>query len=115
MKNRVVWLIILFVSQFYVRLLCLSNRVVHLPVQMYDSLRRSDECMEICNYAIEWLYRHTASAADGNEIGYSVMSASIRFIVAWRPKDAPRLEKEHAVLLIDLMLKKGLKEEALRE
>ncbi|MBD5375692.1 MAG: RecQ family ATP-dependent DNA helicase [Bacteroides sp.] len=37
---------------------------------------------------------------------YYVVSASIRFIVAWRPKDAPREEKEHAVLLIDLMLKK---------
>lgn len=49
------------------------------------------------------------------EKGYSVMSASIRFIVAWRPKEAQPLEKEHAVLLIDLMLKKGLKEEALRE
>lgn len=38
--------------------------------------------------------------------GYKVFSASIRFIVAWRPKDAPQEEKEHAVLLIDLMLKK---------
>ena len=38
--------------------------------------------------------------------GYSVISASIRFIVAWRPKEAPADEKEHAVLLLDLMLKK---------
>lgn len=37
---------------------------------------------------------------------YKVVSASIRFIVAWRPKDAPQEEKEHAVLLVDLMLKK---------
>ncbi|MDE7390509.1 MAG: RecQ family ATP-dependent DNA helicase [Lachnospiraceae bacterium] len=35
---------------------------------------------------------------------YKVVSASIRFIVAWRPKDA-ELE-EYAVLLVDLMLKK---------
>lgn len=41
------------------------------------------------------------------EKGYSVISASIRFIVAWRPKDAPKEEKEHAVLLVDLILKKG--------
>lgn len=38
---------------------------------------------------------------------YDVESASIRFIVAWRPKDAPQEEKEHAVLLIDLSLKKN--------
>lgn len=41
------------------------------------------------------------------EKGYSVISASVRFIVAWRPKDAPKEEKEHAVLLADLRLKKG--------
>ena len=43
-----------------------------------------------------------------SEKGYSVISASIRFIVAWRPKDAPPEEKDHAVLLVDLMLKKGI-------
>lgn len=41
------------------------------------------------------------------EKGYSVKSASVRFIVAWRPKDAPREEKEHAVLLADLTLKRS--------
>lgn len=41
-----------------------------------------------------------------NEKGYSVASAIIRFIVAWRPKEAPKEEKEHAVLLINLTLKK---------
>ncbi len=40
------------------------------------------------------------------EKGYSVISAPIRFIVAWRPKDAPQEEKEHAVLLVDLILKR---------
>ena len=40
--------------------------------------------------------------------GYEVTSASIRFIVAWRPKDATKEESEHAVLLIDLTLKKSL-------
>ncbi|MDE5849025.1 MAG: RecQ family ATP-dependent DNA helicase, partial [Muribaculaceae bacterium] len=39
---------------------------------------------------------------------YKVVSASIRFIVAWRPKDAVQEEKEHAVLLVDLMLRKEL-------
>lgn len=38
--------------------------------------------------------------------GYLVSSATIRFVVAWKPKDAPKDEKEHAVLLLDLELKK---------
>ena len=41
------------------------------------------------------------------EKGYEVITASIRFIVAWRPKDAPKEEEEHAVLLLDLMLKRN--------
>lgn len=36
--------------------------------------------------------------------GYDVHSASVRFVVAWKPKDAPREEPETAVLLIDLVL-----------
>lgn len=36
--------------------------------------------------------------------GYEVKSASVRFIVAWKPKDAPRNESETAVLLPDLVL-----------
>lgn len=39
------------------------------------------------------------------ERGYVVSSSSIRFIVAWRPKDAPQ-GTEHAVLLVDLVLRK---------
>ena len=38
------------------------------------------------------------------EKGYKVSSSTIRFIVAWRPKDAPKEEKESAVLLVDLSL-----------
>ena len=37
--------------------------------------------------------------------GYAVTAAAIRFIVAWRPKDAPRSTPEHAVLLLDLTLR----------
>ena len=37
--------------------------------------------------------------------GYKVTSAIIRFIVAWRPKDAPKAEKETAVIIADLTLK----------
>ncbi|MGN0311048.1 MAG: RecQ family ATP-dependent DNA helicase [Bacteroides sp.] len=38
--------------------------------------------------------------------GYTVVAASIRFIVAWRPKDASNEEQEYAVLLADLLLSK---------
>lgn len=38
------------------------------------------------------------------EKGYEVRSASARFIVAWKPKDAPKDESETAVLLADLVL-----------
>lgn len=38
------------------------------------------------------------------EKGYIVHSASVRFVVAWKPKDAPKEEPESAVLLIDMTL-----------
>lgn len=40
--------------------------------------------------------------------GYRVCSASVRFIVAWRPKETPKTEPETAVTLIDLALSKSL-------
>ena len=49
------------------------------------------------------------------EKGYYVVSASIRFVVAWRPKDAPQEEQEHAVLLVDLTLKNEHKASLLRD
>ena len=36
--------------------------------------------------------------------GYKVKSASVRFVVAWKPKDAPKDEPESAVLLADMAL-----------
>lgn len=39
--------------------------------------------------------------------GYKVVSATVRFVVAWKPKDAPKNEKETAVLLADLTLRVG--------
>ena len=35
-----------------------------------------------------------------------VIAAHVRFIVAWKPKDAPREEKESAIVLADLVMKK---------
>lgn len=36
--------------------------------------------------------------------GYDVCGAKVRFVVAWRPKDAERDEEETAVALVDLRL-----------
>ena len=44
--------------------------------------------------------------AEWGERGYQVSSASVRFIVAWKPRDADRNEPETAVLLADLLLKR---------
>lgn len=44
--------------------------------------------------------------ADWTEKGYEVKNAKTRFIVAWKPKDAPKDEPESAVLLADLYLQK---------
>lgn len=38
--------------------------------------------------------------------GYKVTAARIRFIVAWKSKDAPRDEKESAIVLADLVMEK---------
>lgn len=42
--------------------------------------------------------------SEWKEKGYKVKSASVRFVVAWKPKDAQRNESETAVLLADLVL-----------
>ena len=41
-----------------------------------------------------------------NEKGYNVELASVRFVVAWKAKDAPKDEAESAVLLADLFLRR---------
>lgn len=52
------------------------------------------------------------SSAKQNELktwaakGYKVTDAKVRFIVAWKPKDAPKDEKEYAIPLIDLTMKR---------
>ncbi len=37
--------------------------------------------------------------------GYRVTAAQVRFIVSWKPKDAPKEEKESAIVLADLTMK----------
>ena len=40
--------------------------------------------------------------------GYEIHQASVRFVVAWKPKNSPKEEPEAAVLLIDLTLTKSV-------
>ena len=47
-----------------------------------------------------------ASLSDWKEKDYQVRSVSVRYIVAWKPKNAPKEDPETAVLLIDLVLAK---------
>ena len=47
-----------------------------------------------------------ATIAAWQEKGYHPHRASVRFVVAWKPREAPREEPETAVLLIDIVLKK---------
>ena len=47
-----------------------------------------------------------ATLSDWKGKGYQVSSASVRYVLAWKPKDAPKEEPETAVLLIDLTLTK---------
>lgn len=47
-----------------------------------------------------------ATLSAWKEKGYRVLSASVRYVVAWKPKDARKEEPETAVLLIDLTLAK---------
>ena len=42
------------------------------------------------------------------EKGYVLQSATSRYVVAWKPKDAPKSNGEHAVLLAALTLSKQL-------
>ena len=63
----------------------LYNSQTHKPVAKLSSKMQSD--------LLAW-----------EEKGYEVKSASVRFVVAWKPKDAPKEESETAVLLSDLLL-----------
>ena len=45
-----------------------------------------------------------ATLSAWREKGYTPSSATVRFVVAWKPKDAPKEEQETAVLLIDITL-----------
>ena len=50
--------------------------------------------------------RMQQTLTEWQEKGYEVQRAEVRFIVAWKPKDAPKDEEETAVVLADISLKK---------
>ena len=82
-----------------------------LALRAGDTLRFDNNYLYDCrtNMAVAQLsQKMQAELSTWGERGYSIFSASIRFVVAWRPKDATHEEKESAVLLIDLMLKKAI-------
>lgn len=72
--------------------LCFVNNLLYVPNNQQPVAQLSQKMQaELAQWALK---------------GYLVSSATIRFVVAWKPKDAPKNEKEHAVLLLDLELKK---------
>lgn len=72
--------------------LCFANNLLYVPNNQQPVAQLSQKMQaELAQWALK---------------GYFVSSATIRFVVAWKPKDAPKDEKEHAVLLLDLELKK---------
>lgn len=72
--------------------LCFVNNLLYVPNNQQPVAQLSQKMQ--------------AELAQWASKGYLVSSATIRFIVAWKPKDAPKDEKEYAVLLLDLELKK---------
>ena len=51
--------------------------------------------------------RMLESLADWTAKGYSVYAATVRFVVAWKAKDAPKEQAETAVILPELKLHRG--------
>ncbi len=45
-----------------------------------------------------------ATLSEWRKRGYRVKHSAVRFIVAWKPKDAPKEEPEYAILLADMTL-----------
>jgi ATP-dependent DNA helicase RecQ len=96
----------------------LSHRDVFLD---YFKERKQDvlslQAGDSLNYSNSILYSHAtgkpvaklsanmqATLKDWENKGYKIVSSTVRFIVAWKAKDAPKDEEETAVLLADLTL-----------
>ncbi|MBO4811505.1 MAG: RecQ family ATP-dependent DNA helicase [Prevotella sp.] len=78
-----------------------------LALRSGDTLSLEDSCFIVptSHKAVAKLSTSMrATLMSWKEKGYTVRSATVRFVVAWKAKDAPREEPETAVLLIDLAL-----------
>ena len=87
-----------------------ENRKEILSLRSGEELRYDDHILfnPKTNHAVAQLsQKMRAELHQWEDKGYHVYKAIIRFIVAWRPKDAPKEEKEHAILLLDLALSKS--------
>ena len=99
-------------------ILQLSHKDVFLdffkPIKKEVLALRSGDALflEDCLFLVPTTHRQVAKLSTNmqavlsswKEKGYSVCSACVRFVVAWKPKDAPKEESETAVLLIDVVL-----------
>ena len=88
-----------------------SRKEEVLALRGGSKLTYADHCLcdATTGYPVAMLSAHMQQTlAEWQEKGYEVQSAKVRFIVAWKPKDAPKEEKETAVILADISLKKAL-------
>ncbi|MBQ0056130.1 MAG: RecQ family ATP-dependent DNA helicase [Bacteroidales bacterium] len=90
-----------------------SRKKEVLALRGGSALTYADHCLHdaTTGYPIAMLSaRMQQTLAEWQAKGYEVQGAKVRFIVAWKPKDAPKEEKETAVVLADLELKKTKRE-----
>lgn len=73
-----------------------GDALLYKDSTLYDTLNNKP--------VVQLSQRMRKALSEWEERGYKVKSASVRFIVAWKPKDAPKEEPETAVLLADLLL-----------
>ena len=87
-----------------------ENRKEILSLRSGEELRYDDHILfnPKTNHAVAQLsQKMRAELHQWEDKGYHVYKAIIRFIVAWRPKDAPKGEKEHAIILTDLTMRRA--------
>ena len=87
-----------------------ENRKEILSLRSGEELRYDDHILfnPKTSHAVAQLSQKMRSELQQwEDKGYHVSEASIRFIVAWRPKDAPKGEKEHAIILTDLTMRRA--------
>lgn len=87
-----------------------SRKKEILTLRGGTSLTYDDYCLHdaTTGYPVaKFSARMKQTLSEWQEKGYEVHCARVRFIVAWKPKDAPKEEKETAVVLAEISLKKN--------